>query len=77
MNRDHYVAGVGPDWVRNSQMFTPLVHSESRPRPMAVRRTVTTQQVRTLRVRWFGLGCLAGLVPVLVIDGLIRVLGGA
>lgn len=77
MSRDHYVAGALPDWARRSQMFTPLVQSAPRPRPMAVRRTVAATQVRTLRARWFGLGCIAGLLPVLVIDGLIRLFGGA
>lgn len=72
MNRDIYVAGQAPDWSAKFQRFSPLVHSEPRPRPMAVRRTVTAQQVRRLRARWFGLGCIAALVPILVIDGLIR-----
>lgn len=77
MNRDHYVAGGVPDWARRGQLFNPLVHRDARPRPMAVRRTVTTQQVRRLRVRWFAVGCIAALVPVLLVDGLIRLLGGA
>lgn len=77
MSRDTYVVGQAPDWSLKSQRFSPLVHRDARPHPMAVRRTVSTQQVRRLRVRWFAVGCIAALVPVLLVDGLIRLLGGA
>lgn len=78
MTRDHHVAGAAPDWTHAANRFNPLTHTDPPRRPpMAVRRSVTAQQVRRLRVRWFGLGCIAALVPILIVAGLIRLLGGA
>lgn len=70
MHRDHYVVG-GPDWARRNQLFTPLVHSAPRPRPMAVRRRVPQRELERLKGRWFALGSLAtsgalGLVYLLL-----------
>lgn len=63
MTRDHYVAGVMPDFVR-------------RYRHQAVRRTVPTRQVEQLKARWFGLGALAAALPLVLGIVLIRTFGG-
>lgn len=57
--------------------FSPLVHRDARPHPMATRRTVGRHELRALRVRWLVIGMLAATVPLLIAMALVRVFGGA
>jgi hypothetical protein len=77
MSRDAHVVGRVPDWSVKSQRFSPLVQHEARPRPMAVRRTLSVRQARILRARWLAIGCVAGWVPLALVWIGVRAFGGA
>lgn len=79
MTREHYVAGVAPDWALAAHRFSPLTHTDpQRRRPMAVRRRAATPRRREwVRARWFVIGCVSSWVPLALVWAGVRVFGGA
>lgn len=78
MTRDHYVAGVMPDFAHAAHRFVPLTMTEPRRRvPVAPRRPLPQWRVERLKARWFAIGCAAGWVPLAVVWLGVRLFGGA
>lgn len=73
MTRDHYVAGMAPDWARSNFMAQPLVISPLRHGPMAIIRTLPSRQARNLKRRWFVYGCFASVAFMVVIRGCVHI----